>query len=701
MKPLIFYFLPAILVTMSVKAQQKTPSDFFAVNKLSTIGSYYYPEHWPESQWNRDLQHMKDLGFEFTHFGEFAWSRMEPEEGKFDLEWLDKAIELAHNKGLKVILCTPTPTPPAWLSNRHPDILMVDENGRKMQHGARQHISWSSDTYRHYSEVIVSKLAERYGEDPRIWGWQLDNEPSHYNSFYDYGAGVKQHFRDYLKSKYPSIKALNDAWGASFWSQEYNNFEQIELPNQQAMLQPANPHALVDFQEFSTMEMADFLRQQILIIRKHANEKQFITTNYMLWALPHIEPWHLKSDLDFASYTNYPCNSYAPNAGGDLGFRLGNGYGIAFEHDFAQSINGYTGIMELQPGQINWSEYNAQPYPGAARLWIWHTIALGARFVCNYRFRQPLFCNEQYHQGILLPDGQTLSRGGQEYTQVIKELRLLEKDLRKTAKKPLPVTVLWDQRSQLDMYNYPHSKYWNAKEHLTNWHKTLKQLDQRVTFQRVSDPLDITKSPFVVAPAIQLLTKETIEKWKKYVEDGGELLITCRTGQKDGNGHLWEDSYQGVLADLIGANISFNDQLPPDRKSKLAAFNQTFSWSTWGEVLAITDENTQIMATFEDEFYKGKPALITRKIGKGNVTYIGVESHQFELEKALIEYLLKAQQVPYKKLPPYVFHEQRGNYHFILNYTSKNYTPNFNVEKRQIVIGKTPIEPAGVLIWKE
>ncbi len=133
------------------------------------VGAYYYPEHWPRKQWERDLGNIAEMGFDFTHFGEFAWAFMEPEEGKYDFEWLDEAVAIASKNGLKVIMCTPTPTPPAWMAEQYPEILMTNSDGRIVRHGTRQHISWSSTKYREFTEKIVTKLTERYGHDERNW----------------------------------------------------------------------------------------------------------------------------------------------------------------------------------------------------------------------------------------------------------------------------------------------------------------------------------------------------------------------------------------------------------------------------------------------------------------------------------------------------------------------------------------------------
>ena len=173
--PLFYFSLLAIPFSFAQKGQE-----YFNDEKLMLVGTYYYPEQWPETQWERDIEKMAELGFDFTHYGEFAWAVMEPEEGQYNFGWLDKVVALAAENQMKVIMCTPSPTPPAWLTTQHPDVLMVNAEGRAIQHGARQHASWSSGKYREYVKNIVAKLAQRYGDNKAVWGWQIDNEPSHY-----------------------------------------------------------------------------------------------------------------------------------------------------------------------------------------------------------------------------------------------------------------------------------------------------------------------------------------------------------------------------------------------------------------------------------------------------------------------------------------------------------------------------------------
>ncbi|MCE1198468.1 MAG: beta-galactosidase, partial [Marinilabiliales bacterium] len=217
-------FLLAVLTICSAKGQK--PAELFQPKDLITTGVYYYPEHWDSVQWDRDLKQMAEMGFEFTHYAEFAWAQLEPEEGKYDFAWLDKAVALAAKHHLKVILCTSTCTPPVWLSRKHPEILCLNEDGTRMDHGSRQHASFSSSVYRMYALKMIAELAKHYGQDDRIMGWQIDNEP---RTFFDYNPDAQQRFRNWLKNKYQHIDVLNKVWGASFWSQLYNDFSQINI----------------------------------------------------------------------------------------------------------------------------------------------------------------------------------------------------------------------------------------------------------------------------------------------------------------------------------------------------------------------------------------------------------------------------------------------------------------------------------------
>jgi len=546
-----------LLVCCDAFSQQQ----FFPKKDLMTIGTYYYPEQWPRQYWDRDFKKMADLGFEFTHFGEFAWSFIEPKEGEFDFSWLDEAVRLAASNNIKVIMCTSTPTPPAWMVEKHPEILMVNDEGRTMQHGSRQHISWSSSVYREYVSKMVEAIAKHYGNDGRIWGWQLDNEPSHYGQ-YDYSDAAQRNFRQWLQKKYGSIEKLNETWGTAFWSIRYDNFAQVRIPNGKELIAQPAPAAVLDFRRFSADEASDFLSMQYAILRKHVLPQQWITTNLMPEHID-VDPTRVKG-LDFLSYTKYLVAGYDKGIDRD-GFRLGSSTSIGFANDLFRPLDGVTGVMELQPGQVNWGKFNSQPLPGAVRMWIWHAFAGGNSFACNYRFKQPLTGGEQYHYGIISTDGVTTSTSGMEYVKVIGEMKKLRAAYRDDA--PVPAAyfrrqaaILYNADNRWEMDNQPQSNQWNFMGHLKRYYKALKQLGAPVDV--ITEEKGFAPYKVLIAPAYQLLDSALVDRWKIYVEGGGHLVLTARTAQKNRDGKLWEAPWAAPIRELMGGAVTFYDLLP-------------------------------------------------------------------------------------------------------------------------------------------
>ncbi len=700
MRKLTFLLILNLLVI--VKATSQNAEKLFPAKNLMPIGAYYYPEHWDRSQWSRDLKRMAELGFSFTHMAEFAWANLEPEEGKFDFEWLDYCIAEAAKNGLKVILCTPSPCPPAWLTTQHPEVLIVTDEGVRLAHGGnRLHANQNHPVYRKYIERIVTEMAKRYGNDKRIWGWQIDNEP-HLGSLYDYSAFAQSDFVEWLKKKYNNIGELNKAWGASFWSSTYNNFDQIRVPNEKES--SGNPHALLDFRRYTADALALSIRFQAQLLRKSVSPDQWITTNYAYYKfLPPVDLFRNKGDLDFASHTMYLLSTFLNYPEGNLGFRLGSGMELSFSSEMARSVKGFTGIMELQPGQINWGKYNAQPLPGAVRMWIWHSFGLGDKFTCTYRFRQPLFGGEQYHKGIMETDGVTVARGGKEYVQAISEIKSLEKYFQTNTALPVELSsrktaFLWKQDNLWEMQASPHTQAWDTWQHYYTYYQSLKSMGVPVTFIRETDEFNPKEYPFMVAPAYSMTDSAVISKWQKYVEQGGNLILSCRTGSKDNNGHFHETLLQQPIWKLIGAKVEDTDQLPPSVTGKIKSGNSTFDWNIWGELLT-PDKGIETLATYADQFYAGTTAAVTRKAGKGSVTYIGVWSAGNALERSLLRTVYKKSGAQILDLPDYVFVEWRDGFWVAVNYSSNAFTLPIPANSK-IIFGTKELKPGEVTVWK-
>jgi len=691
-------FIPLIIsFFMAISAFSQ---EYFAKNKLIETGVYYYPEAWDQSQWDRDFRNMAKMGFEFTHFAEFSWAVLEPSEGQYNFEWLDKAIELANKHGLKVILCTPTATPPVWLTKKYPDVLLTKENGQKAMHGTREHYSWSSQKYRDLTEKIVTKMAKRYGNDKRIWGWQIDNEPSHYGTV-DFGLEVSSNFRKWLKKKYGSINVLNRAWGTAFWSGTYSDFDQIELPNKSLHISgTGNPHSVLDYKRFSADEVASYVSFQNKILKSIIQKDQFVTTNFMSSHEP-VDPWR-NADLDFVSYTMYPVAGYAKGIGSQ-GFRIGNFGDISFANDMYRSIKGITGVMELQPGQVNWGKYNPQPYPGAVRAWLWNSFAGDLSFICSYRYRQPLSGSEHYHYGMVGTDGVTPARGGLEYSQFISEIKALRKLYNPSASAPKEyenrkAAILYNKENEWNTNEVRETFQWNYGNHIKKYYDAF--ISQTIPVDFVTEERDLSKYKVLLLPAYQLVDDALISKLSNYVKNGGNLILTVRTGTKDRNGKLFETKWGAKISPLIGASIKMFDVLSDDINAEVKMNDVKYNWNNWADILE-TNSNTDVWASYNDQFYKGSAAVTHRKLGKGSVTYIGVDSDDGRIEKDVINRLYNSIGLTTEALPEGVVKTWRSGFWVAINYSSDPVKIEMP-KNAKLIIGDNPIlQPAGVLVWQD
>lgn len=691
LKKLIVPVLIGIAVCFSSHAQNA--AKFFPARELTTVGVYYYPEHWDSTQWERDFQNMAKMGFEFTHFAEFAWAQLEPEEGKYDFKWLDRSLQLAAKYKLKVVMCTSTATPPVWLVRKHPEVLATEEDGTKMDHGSRQHATFSSNYYRQYSMKMIEQLAKRYGTDNRVIGWQLDNEP---RRFLDYGVDAPQRFRNWLKEKYKTIDALNQAWGTNFWSGTYSSFQEINIPlhKQWGM----NLHAQLDHFRFADSETATFLDEQARTIRKYSSPGQFITSNY----IPMYDVGYVgqSKELDLVTYTRYMV--YGGERGiGPKGFRVGEYTKIAMANDFFRPLKGAYGVMELQPGQVNWGNINPQPLPGAVRMWLWHVFAGGSKLTCSYRFRAPLYGYEQYHYGMVGPDGVAPTPGGKEFSQFIQEINTLRKAYDNKAQLPKPYLqrktgILFNPDNVQAINLNKQTSEWNTEGHFLKYYKALKSFGAPVDFVR--DTTNFGDYPVLVVPAYEMIDQPMIDKLTAYAENGGNLVLSCRSGIMDRNGHLWEAKFYQPMWKLFGAEVESYDMLVPQSPEKVKFDGQEYSWTSWGDLLK-PFAGTETWGTFQGDFYAGTPAIVSHKLGKGTVTYIGVDSKSGDLEKQVLAKLFTQQNIQVENYPEGIMVEYRDGFGIAVNYSDKDYELNLP-PNAEILIGSRKIKTADVLVWK-
>lgn len=488
------------------------------------LGVCYYPEHWPEDVWAEDAQRMVEAGISWVRIGEFAWSRLEPRAGHLEFDWLDRAIAVLADAGLKIVLGTPTATPPRWMVSKHPGMLAKDANGFSRKFGSRRHYCFSHQGYIEDCRRIVTKLAERYGRDPRIHAWQIDNEYGCHDTTLSYSDAALAAFRDWLAQRYQSPDALNRAWGNVFWSMEYADFDEIELPNQ-TVTEP-NPAHVLAFRRFSSDQVVAFNKAQAEILKAWTQAP--LIHNYMGRVLD-FDHFDVGADLDIASWDSYPIGFLSDrleaNAEHKARFlRQGDPDFQAFHHDLYRSVGrGRWWVMEQQPGPVNWAPYNPAPLPGMARLWAWEAFAHDAETVCYFRWRQAPFAQEQMHAGLLRPD----STAG----PVIDEIRQLASELADVGEDgcgPCDVALVFDYLSAWAWEAQPQGADFDYFRLVFDTYRALRRKGLNIDILP-SSTADLSRYNLVLAPGLASLP-EALEQAMKSTD--AVCILGPRTNAK-------------------------------------------------------------------------------------------------------------------------------------------------------------------------
>ncbi|MEM6941202.1 MAG: beta-galactosidase [Pseudomonadota bacterium] len=410
---------------------------------IPRLGVCYYPEHWPEAYWAKDAAAMVDAGITWVRIGEFAWAHLEPNPGQFQFEWLDRAIDTLGGAGLKVVLGTPSATPPRWMLERFPDMLAKDAQGNPRSFGSRRHYCPSNAGYRAAAAEMAAVLGERYGQNSFIGAWQIDNEYGCHDTALSYSDAARDAFRNWLAERYVSVAALNAAWGNAFWSMAYNSFDEIGLP--QHTVTQANPAHEMAFRRFSSDQTRHWNAVQVAALRPLTDAP--LLHNYMGRELA-FDHFALARDLDIATWDSYPIGFLSDRIDATAAhkkayLRQGDPDCQAFHHDLYRALNkGRWWVMEQQPGPVNWAPYNPAPLPGMVRLWTWEAFAHGAEVVSYFRWRQLPFGQEQMHAGLNRPDD-TPAQGLEEARRVAQEI----KGMPAIKQTKAPVALLFDYAS--------------------------------------------------------------------------------------------------------------------------------------------------------------------------------------------------------------------------------------------------------------
>ncbi|EIT83898.1 beta-galactosidase [Fictibacillus macauensis ZFHKF-1] len=587
------------------------------------IGVDYYPEQWPKERWQEDVSLMKELGVNVVRLAEFGWQLMEPKEGVYDFSLFDEVIDLMSQHDIKVVLGTPTATPPAWMIHNYPDILPVDEEGVTISFGGRRHYSVNSKRYRAFSVKIVEQLAKHYGRNETVIGWQTDNEYGHEKSDRSYGEQDRVAFHEWLKDKYETLEHVNEAWGTAFWSQTYTEWEQIPAPKK--VLQEHNPGLLLDWDRFCSDQYTSYNKEQCDVLRHHISEDQFITHNFVFNEQA-IKQRDMTKDLDFVSYDNYPvwgglAEPIPPAA-------------IAQQHDLCRATKDGKGywVMEELAGAQGWSQIGYLPRPGHIKLWTYQAIARGAEAIVYFRWRAARYGTEQFCHGILDHDGKP-RRKFEEVKEVFLELKEMGDDWIASHYEP-EVGVYYDVENAWAWKIQPQSSALRYKEELVRFYNGAYRLNAATTIVHPESSLEGLKT--IIVPLYFLNNSSFTSKLKEYVNDGGTVVLTYRSGVKNEDNAVTDRTLPGELAELAGIEVHEYEPLQEGQQHRVVGtaghIADVMSPATvWCDLIETT--TAEVIAKYRDAFYEGTPAITKNKYGKGFVYYIGTAVEDYYLAR--------------------------------------------------------------------
>lgn len=650
------------------------------------VGVDYYPEHWPEERWPEDARLMREAGLTVVRLAEFAWCRMEPAEGQYDFEWLDRAIGVLHAEGIQVVLGTPTATPPAWLHERYPELYPVDQRGCRLGFGTRLQRCLGNEIMRSYSRRITEAMVSHFAGNEAVIGWQTDNE---FEANLCYCPDCARRFREWLRRKYGTLEALNAAWGTVFWSQEYSAWSQIPLPWQARCGTSHNPSLWLDYRRFASETTLEFQRDQVEIIRRLAPH-QFITHNFM-GLHDSMDYFALGADLDFVSWDNYPGGAW--HADRDP----------ALAHDVMRGIKQRNfWVMEEQSGIPGWERMGVRPEPGQIRMWAWQAIAHGADAVLFFRWRSCLYGTEQYWHGILNHDGiprrryQEVQRFAQEVASIAGALDGSE------PRAEVAILNSYEQNWALQIQPQVDGLDWWSQ--VRRFHGALRR--RGITVDLVPISADLGKYRAVLVPSWYLLSPQHAGVLTRYVQEGGTLVLNPRAGVKDELNRCRTEPLPSLLAEVAGVEV--DDYTPIHGEDHLVLWSdgRDFTARVWAEFLI--PRGAEVIGTWERSMFPGEPALTRNAFGKGICYYLGTLGGP-EAYDTLVERIVDETGVtPYDGIPAGVdvqIREKDGSrILFVINQTAEEqYVPLPPVSETLLgpqPEGAIPVPPYEVCIYR-
>lgn len=522
------------------------------------LGVCWYPEHWPEADWKRDVTLMRESGISVVRVGEFAWSRFQPtQDSPLQFAWLDKAVDMLHAEGLQVIMGTPTACPPKWLVNADPSILAADSRGRPRGFGSRRHYSFSSQNFRRHCHDIVAATVEHYGEHPAIVAWQTDNEYGCHSTIIDYSENAAVAFRQWCRDQYCAIEALNEAWSNVFWSMEYGDFDEIDPP--QDAVTELNPAHRLAFWRFSSEQVVSFNKEQVEILREHAPGRD-VMHNFM-GNFCEFDHFDVAESLDIAAWDSYPLGFLDRDNESQQSrinwLRTGHPDCAAFHHDLYRGVGkGRWWVIEQQPGPVNWAPHNPAPLPGMLKFWAMEAMAHGAELCSFFRWRQHPGGQERHHTGLLLPNGD-VAPALKEVQEVAAEIVAIKQQQSQPLSSQSAVALVFDYLGNAALETQPQGQNYDPQGWTQSFYRALRR--NGVDVDVVASTVDLSGYKLIV---LGNATVDSPDLAKRLADCNAHVLIGPRSFSQNRDCRTPDNLAPGSLQSLIDLRVIGVESLP-------------------------------------------------------------------------------------------------------------------------------------------
>lgn len=625
-------------------------------------GGDYNPDQWLDRPdiLERDVELMRAAHVNAVSVGIFSWALLEPEEGKYAFEWLDGVIERLWRGGIHVVLATPSGARPAWLAQKYPEVLRVDEKFERAHFGGRHNHCLTSPVYRRKVREINTRLAERYAKHPAVILWHLSNE---------YGGDCRcplcqDAWRGWLKRKYGTLEELNRRWWTSFWSQRYTDWEQIEAPSPRG--QNSNTSMQVDWRRFTSDQCKDFILMERDAVKRVCPELP-CTANLMerFWTYDYFS---LAEALDVVSWDAYP----AWTGGDDTALAAE----FAMNHEMMRSLKDQPFLlMESTPSLVNWKPVNKLKRPGMHLLSSLQAVAHGSESVMYFQWRKGRGGVEAFHGAVVDHDGRGDTRVFRDVTEVGLALEKLA-PLYGQPRQKADVCVIFDWNNWWAVEFAQAGQNRNMKyfDTVGMHYRALWEQGISVDFRDMRRSTGLSGYKLVIAPMLFMFREEFGERLRAYVEQGGTLLTTYHSGVADGDDLAYLDGVPHALTDVLGVRQTDLDAIYPEDAQSLVMAAPAPAEYRVTELCALVEPlGAEILGTYGHDFYAGTPCLTRNAYGAGAAYYLAAKVEQDGLNaiyRRLADGLSLRRALP-DGLPHGVVATERGGAVFLQNYSGQ------------------------------